>query len=60
MYWENRFVIRDRKVVSNLVVADQLHYARQIGMMPTDGSPADRAMKAAFSGKTRLRDRIKR
>jgi hypothetical protein len=29
-------------------------------MMPADGSTADRVMKAAFNGKTRLRERIKR
>jgi hypothetical protein len=29
-------------------------------MMPPDGSPADRAMKAAFNGKTRLLQRVKR
>jgi hypothetical protein len=29
-------------------------------MMPADGSTADRAMKAAFNGKTRLPARTKR
>jgi predicted ester cyclase len=56
----DHFVIRDGKVESNFVVFDQLQFARQIGMMPADGSPADRMMKAAFKGKTRLRKRIKR
>jgi steroid delta-isomerase-like uncharacterized protein len=50
----DHFVIRDGKVESNFVVFDQLQFARQIGMIPADGSTADRAMKAAFNGKTRL------
>lgn len=56
----DHFVVRDGKVESNFVVFDQLQFARQIGMMPADGSPADRAMKAAFNGKTQLLQRIKR
>ncbi|SRR5579884_2887947 len=56
----DHFVIRDGKVESNFVVFDQLQFARQIGMMPPDGSSADRAMKAAFNGKTRLLERIRR
>lgn len=56
----DHFVIRDGTVESNFVVFDQLQFARQIGMMPADGGPADRAMKAAFNGKTRLMQRIKR
>jgi hypothetical protein len=39
---------------------DQLQYAREIGMMPPDGSAADRAMKAAFNARTRLARRLKR
>ena len=50
----------DGKVVSNFVVVDQLEYARQIGMMPPDGSAADKAMKAAFNVKTRLAEKLKR
>jgi steroid delta-isomerase-like uncharacterized protein len=56
----DHFVIRDGKVVSNFVVADQLQYARQIGMMPADGSGADRAMKAAFNARTKLAAKLKR
>ena len=47
-------------VVSNFVVTDQLAYARQIGMMPPDGSAADRGMKAAFNARTKLARRLKR
>ena len=56
----DHFVVRQGKVESNFVVFDQLQFARQIGMMPPDGSTADRAMKAAFNGKTRLMERMKR
>jgi predicted ester cyclase len=56
----DHFVVREGKVESNFVVFDQLQFARQIGMMPADGSTADRAMKATFNGKTRLLERIRR
>ncbi len=50
----DHFVIRDGSVVSNFVVFDQMQYARQIGMMPADGSAADRAVKGAFNARTKL------
>jgi predicted ester cyclase len=50
----DHFVIRDGIVLSNFVVFDQMQYARQIGMMPPDGSPADKAVKGAFNARTRL------
>jgi steroid delta-isomerase-like uncharacterized protein len=56
----DHFVVRDGKVVSNFVVSDQLDYARQVGMVPPDGSPADRAMKAAFNARTRFARRFRR
>ena len=56
----DHFVLRDGKVVSNFVVLDQLQYARAIGMMPPDGSSADRAMKAAFNVKTKVAERVQR
>ena len=56
----DHFVVRDDKVVSNFVVVDQLQYARQIGMMPADGSAADRAMKGVFNARTKLARRPKR
>lgn len=48
------FVIADRKVVTNTVRYDQMEFARQIKMLPLDGSLADRAMKAVFNAKTRV------
>jgi steroid delta-isomerase-like uncharacterized protein len=56
----DHFVLRDGKVVSNFVVADQMQYARQIGMMPPDGSTVDRALKRAFNARTRLSERLRR
>jgi steroid delta-isomerase-like uncharacterized protein len=56
----DHFVMRDGKVVSNFVIVDQIQYARQIGMMPADGSAGDRAMKAAFNARTKLAARLKR
>jgi steroid delta-isomerase-like uncharacterized protein len=56
----DHFVIRDGKVVSNFVVADQMQYGRQIGMMPPDGSAADKGMKAVFNARTKLLQRVRR
>jgi steroid delta-isomerase-like uncharacterized protein len=56
----DHFVIRDGRVVSNFVVLDQMQYARQIGMMPPDGSAADRGLKAAFNARTKLAERLGR
>ena len=55
----DHFVIRDGKVVSNLIVYDQMQFARQSGLMPADGSGADRALKLAFNAKTTLEKRIR-
>lgn len=56
----DHFVVRDGSVVSNFVVFDQLQFARQIGMLPADGSAADRARKAAFNASLRVRRRLRR
>lgn len=56
----DHFVVRDGKVASNFVVFDQMQFARSAGMMPSDGSRADRALKAAFNAKTRITRRTKR
>ena len=53
----DHFVVRDGRVASNFVISDQLQFARQIGLIPPEGSAADRAMKAAFNLKTRLLQR---
>ena len=56
----DHFVLLDGKVASIYVATDGMELARQFGMMPPDGSAADRAAKAAFNAKTRLAQRITR
>ena len=47
--------LEDGKLVSNTAYFDGAGFARQIGMLPADGSGADRAMKSAFNAVTKLR-----
>jgi hypothetical protein len=54
------FVIRAGKLVSSFAVTDQVQFARQVGMMPADGSGPDRAMKKLFRVRTKLARRLKR
>jgi steroid delta-isomerase-like uncharacterized protein len=56
----DHFTLRDGVVVSNFVVFDQMQYARQIGMMPSDGSAADKSLKAAFNARTKLMAKLRR
>ena len=49
------FELEDGEIVSNTAYFDGASYARQIGMLPADGSGADRAMKSAFNAVTKLR-----
>ena len=56
----DHFVVRDAKVVSNFVVFDQMQFARAVGMLPQDGSRADRAAKAAFNARSKLLARLRR
>ena len=56
----DHFVLREGMVVSNFVVFDQTQFARAVGMLPPDGSGADRAMKAAFNARTKLMRRLGR
>ena len=50
----DHFVIVDGKVVTNTVRYDQMEFARQIKLLPPDGSIADRAIKAVFNAKMRV------
>jgi predicted ester cyclase len=56
----DHFVLRDRIVVSNFVVFDQMQYALQLGMLPPPGSSGDRALKRVFNTRTKLAARLKR
>lgn len=50
----DHFVVRDGTVVTNTVVFDQMTFARQVGLLPADGSVADTALKQVFNAKTRV------
>jgi steroid delta-isomerase-like uncharacterized protein len=50
----DHFTLEGGKIVKNFVVYDQMQWARDIGLLPPDGSGPDRALKAAFNGKTKL------
>jgi steroid delta-isomerase-like uncharacterized protein len=47
--------LEDGEIVSNTAYFDSMSVARQIGMLPADGSGADRAMKSAFNAVTKVR-----
>jgi len=47
--------LEDGKITSNTAYFDSSSYARQIGLLPADGSGADRAMKTAFNAATKVR-----
>ena len=51
----DHFVLREGSVVSNFVVFDQMQFARQIGLLPADGSRLDVGLKSAFNLLGRLR-----
>ena len=47
--------LEDGQIVSSSVYFDGATFARQVGMLPPDGSGADRAMKSAFNTMTKVR-----
>jgi steroid delta-isomerase-like uncharacterized protein len=52
------FELEDGKLVSNTSYFDSMGIARQIGMLPADGSGPDRAMRSAFNTVTKVRRAI--
>lgn len=56
----DHFVLRDGKALSNTIVFDQMAFARQVGLLPPDGSAVDKALKAAFNTKTKAADALRR
>jgi predicted ester cyclase len=50
----DHMVIRDGKLVENVVLSDQLDTARQVGLMPPQDSLAERGMKSGFNMLTKL------
>jgi len=55
----DQMTVRDGKMVHNFVVFDQMDVGRQLGLLPPDGSPPDRALKAAFNAKTKIAELIR-
>jgi steroid delta-isomerase-like uncharacterized protein len=55
----DHFEIRDGRVASNFVVYDQMQFARAVGLVPQDGSPGDRALKAAFAARIRVTEKLR-
>jgi predicted ester cyclase len=51
--------VRDGKIVSNDAYTNGMEMARQMGVMPSAGSAAERAMLAATNARTAARDRIR-
>ena len=50
----DHFVLRDGKIARLFVGTDGMAFARQIGLMPADGSLPDRALKALFNTRTKV------
>lgn len=50
----------DGMLRENVVYYDGLAFARQIGLLPREGSAADKAMTAAFNAGTDMRSRLHR
>jgi predicted ester cyclase len=55
----DHFTVRDGSIVANFVVFDQMAVGRAMGILPQEGSPGDRAMKAAFNAKTKVAEAIR-
>jgi steroid delta-isomerase-like uncharacterized protein len=54
----DHFTLRDGKIASNFVIYDQMQWARDIGLLPHDGTSADKAVKGAFNAKARVQKEI--
>ncbi|MEJ2864408.1 ester cyclase [Actinomycetospora flava] len=53
----DHFVVAGGVIASNFVVFDQLQFARQIGLMPAEGSRLDVGLKRGFNALARRRQR---
>lgn len=54
----DHLTFRDGRLVSNFVIFDRQQFAQQLGLMPPDGSGAERGLKAAFNAQTALKARL--
>lgn len=53
----DHFVVEDGRIASNFVIFDQMQFARQVGLLPADGSRVDVGLKRAFNVLARRRNR---
>ena len=51
--------VEDGMIVRNTAYYDGMAFARAVGMMPPQDSPAERAMKTAFNGLTKVRGALR-
>ena len=49
----DELTVRDGAIAANEAFTDNMDFARQIGMLPREGTPADRAVTRAFNVRTR-------
>jgi steroid delta-isomerase-like uncharacterized protein len=52
------FEVEEKQILRNTVYSDGTAVARQVGMLPSQDSGAERAMKGAFNAMTRLRKAV--
>lgn len=53
----DHFVVRDGLVASNFVIFDQMQFARQLGLLPAEGSRLEVGLRSAFNALARRRRR---
>lgn len=51
--------VEDGKIASNYAYTNGMEFARQVGALPAQDSPQERAMTAAFNAKTALEKRLR-
>lgn len=52
--------VEDGRLIDNTIYYDGLAFARQVGLLPREGSAADKAMLAAFNASTDVRSRLQK
>jgi steroid delta-isomerase-like uncharacterized protein len=51
--------VEDGRIVSNYAYTNGMEFARQVGALPAQESPPERAMAAAFNAKTAIEKRLR-
>jgi len=52
-------MVEDGKIVSNYAYTNGMEFARQVGALPAQDSPPEKALAAAFNAKTALEKRLR-